>query len=311
MSFIHPITSAIKFHARDFGRYNFREVALCSETVLVRDSSQANGLSLHGKAKMTSNFPSNNPDLAARAIGVGAIFVHEENGGPLRRHVGKADTKPNGLFPSAKARRSMVWEAMHQRDLLWIWEVDSNIVDFCSEPLRIELHTTAGPMVYFPDAMSLDANGGIEVIETKKSHAEVDKDPRYKEKLGLFRDACKAAGWKFRILDQNEIRREPRLSNARAIAMDRYTSVSTTDKMRLREAIDDLGGVIAYGEAVEALSRTGNPYDSHARARLHALIVQRFVTIDIDQRIDLFTPIQPGEPADETLSDVFAHLVTH
>jgi hypothetical protein len=249
--------------------------------------------------------------LARAAMSVGTIFVHEIDGGSLRRHVGKADRKPNGLFSSTKARRSMVFEAMHQRDQLWIWEADAKIVDFVSEPLRVELMTTHGPMVYFADGVSLDTAGRIEIVETKKTLEEVTKDPVYENKLRLVERGCDNAGFKFRILDLKDINREPRLSNARAIGLDRNSSVTSSDKMRIVDAIENNGGTITYGEAAVALSHSGQPYDPAARARLHALIVRRFVSVDIEKRIDLFTPLELCEPTDESLADVFGHLRTH
>lgn len=253
-------------------------------------------------------------DLSQLALAfskVGAVFTHARDGGALRRHVGKAQHKPNGLFSSVKAGRSMVFEAMHQRDLIWIWEADPQVVDFASEPLRIDLITTAGPMTYFADALCLKANGELEIVETKKTRDEVTRDPAYAKKLELVDDACGKAGFKFSILDHQEIRRGWRLSNARAIAIDRTASVGTLDKMRLIETIENNGGSIAYGEAAASLSAFDNPYDAAARARLHSLIVRRFLTINIEKRIDLFTPLALCKPADETLANVFAHRRRH
>lgn len=244
--------------------------------------------------------------LALAFSEVGAVFTHARDGGSLRRHVGKAQHKPNGLFTSVKARRSMVFEAMHQRDLMWIWEADPQVVDFASEPLRIELITTIGPMTYFADALCLRANGELEIVETKKTRDEVTLDPAYARKLELVDEACARAGFKFSILDHHDIRRGWRLSNARAIAIDRNTTVGTLDKMRLIAAIEANGGSITYGEAVAALSTFDNLYDVAARARLHALIVRRFLSIDIGKRVDLFAPMVLCKPSDETLADVFA-----
>lgn len=45
-----------------------------------------------------------------------------------------------------------------------------------------------------------------------------------------------------------------------------------------------------------AFESTKNPYDPAARACLHALIVRRLVSLDIDGPIDLFTPLDLAEP---------------
>lgn len=246
--------------------------------------------------------------LASAFIGVGAIFTHSEAGGALRRRVGIAQRKPIAIFPSAKAGRSMPCEAMHQRDLLWTWEADSDVVDYASEPLRIDLFTNKGKMTYFPDAIRLKSDCSLEIVETKKRLSEVTQSRAYEEKLELVEEACRNVGIAFSIKDYPEIRQGWNLRNARVIARDRFVKVRTEDRLRLLELLSGSGPSTTYGAAVATLSASGNTNDVVARARVHSLICRRVLAVDLRQPIRLNSALRACAPTTNTIADTFARL---
>ncbi|PXA90884.1 hypothetical protein DMC47_27090 [Nostoc sp. 3335mG] len=230
---------------------------------------------------------------------------------PIRTIVGRVYTRPVGSFPSVKTAITQPWDAIQQRNLIHISEADPQIIDYCTEPHRGECSTGVEDFIYFPDLIRLRVDGTIEVIEVKNSLDEVDRDPEYKRKLGYFGSIYEQLGWSFKIFDRSEIEREPRLSNARAISLDRATTVTTAHRMSLLEALQDGGGTIGFGEAVASLSEQANPECATGRARLHALIVKRFIEIDINKPITLFSPIRLAEPSQLSLAQVVSrHLNT-
>lgn len=240
-----------------------------------------------------------------------ARFVWGEGGLQIRSIVGRGYTRPTGSFPSRKLDITVSYDAMLQRDYIYCCEADSKVVDFLPEPFRLEMHTSLHNLVYFPDVAVLRADGSIEVVEIKKSMSEVDRDPLYRGKLNLGASVMASAGFDFAILDKAAVQREPRLTNARTICQNRTTMVTTAHRMALLEAIRNCGGTIDYGEAVATLGTQGNPECSMGRAILHAMIVQRFVEIDLDKPMTMFSQVKIASPVELSLAQATAHLRDH
>jgi hypothetical protein len=173
---------------------------------------------------------------------------------------------------------------------MWICEADPSIKRFLSQPHRLEMNIgEARPLIYFPDLMWESADGCIEIIETKKTLNEVRRDPRYEMKLELARWVYEREGWSYRVLDEAKIFAEPRWSNARTIVTDRHTVLSSRDKLRLIERLQQ--GPTTYGKAIATLSASGSPFDPVARAKLHAIFVRRLAHIDISQVLRMSTAV--------------------
>jgi hypothetical protein len=220
-------------------------------------------------------------------------FVRAKHGGPIRTIVERRDSKPTGKFASAKRGLSLPWESLHERHLMWISEADARVRRFLAQPFRLEftLRGVKRKMIYFPDLERVLDDGTIEVIEVKKSMDEVVKDRDYAFKIALAKKACRARGYRFRIVTaQDYIDSGPRLKNAIAIKCDRFAKLRTIDIARFLEAIEQAGGKLSYAQAIAAVSEKGDPEDGFARRKLHAMIVRRLGSIDIDK------PITPGSP---------------
>lgn len=227
-------------------------------------------------------------------MGAKARIVRGARGFPIRDNAAMGHTKPTGMFMSLKSGRAMPWESFHELHLMWISEADTAVVRFLAQPLRLELFVRhrAKPIMYFPDIERGLAGGAVEIIEVKRSLDEVDRDPNYALKIERAKKAFRAEGFRFRIMTaEDHIDLQPRLANARTIVLDRFTKVPDIDKLRLGEALDAAGGSLAYGKATEVLSHRGDPRDHDARAKIHASVVRRTVSIDLKRRLTLDSPV--------------------
>lgn len=226
-------------------------------------------------------------------------IVRARGGGPIRTVIQAVRKIPTGDFPSLKAGIALPWEGIAERHYVWICEADWNVRTFMMQPMRMEFHMSDGTvLLYFPDCERLLADTAIEIVEIKKKEDEVRRDPDYAFKLWLARQVCEVRGWKFRIVTAEKYLAEGhRLANARFIRMDRFTTVSAEDYIRLGEAFRHTDGKITWGEAVAALSRTGDEWSPNGLARLRALIVRRHVRVDIKLRITQQTPVVLTENA--------------
>lgn len=226
-----------------------------------------------------------------------ARVVTADDGGPIRTITAVNYRRPTGRFPSRKALRTLPFDAMHERDLLWISEADPAVVSFLSQPHRLELNVRGRnkPLAYFPDVRRDMENGGVEIIETKKRANEVDADPFYAQKIELARQVYEMLGWTFRVVAWPEIKRGATLSNARMIAGSHHVRLTTTDRLRLMSILQDTA--VAYGDVVSALSDAADPFDVVAREKLHAAIVHRIASVDIHAPIFAHSPVRIGANA--------------
>jgi hypothetical protein len=226
-------------------------------------------------------------------------IVRAKGGGPIRTVIQAVRKIPTGEFPSLKAGIALPWEGISERHYLWVCEADWNVRTFMTQPMRMEFRMSDGSvLIYFPDCERFLADTTIEIVEIKKMENEVKRDSDYAFKLWLAQQVCKTRGWKFRIVTAEKYLEEGhRLANARLIRMDRFTTVSTEDYIRLGEAFWRTDGQTPWGKAVAALSRTDDEWSPDGLARLRALIVRRHVRVDIDRRITQQTPVVLTESA--------------
>lgn len=238
-------------------------------------------------------------------------FIWGEGGLQIRSIVGRGYTRPTGSFPSRKLNITVSYDAMLQRDYIYCCEADPKVVDFLPEPFRLEMYTSLYDLVYFPDVAVLRADGSVGVVEIKKSMSEVDRDPFYRSKLDLGASVMESEGFDFAVLDRAAVQKEPRLTNARTICQNRTTRITTAHRMAILEAIGNCGGTIDYGEAVATLGTHDNPECSMGKAILHAMIVQRFVEIDLDKPMTMFSQVKIASPVELSLARATAHLRHH
>lgn len=228
-----------------------------------------------------------------------ARIVRAKGGGPIRTVIQAVRKIPTGDFPSLKAGIALPWEGIAERHYVWVCEADWNVRTFMMQPMRMEFHMSDGTvLIYFPDCERFLADTAIELVEIKKRENEVARDADYAFKIWLAQQVCRIRGWKFRIVTAEKYLAEGhRLANARLIRMDRFTTVSAEDYIRLGEAFRHTDGQTSWGGAVAALSRTDDEWSPNGLARLRALIVRRHVRVDISLRITQQTPVVLTESA--------------
>jgi hypothetical protein len=214
-------------------------------------------------------------------------IVRAKAGGPLRTIVASVRGVPTGFFVSRKARRALPWEARAERLFLWICEAQWDVRTFMAQALRMDFHMSDGTVLsYIVDVEIHLSDGGVEIVEVKKTQREMVRDPYYAFKIWLARQVCAVRGWKFRVVTlEDDLGPGHLLENASAIRMNRWTSLESEDFLRLAEVGRLHGDRLTWAGAVAALSRTDDPWSPTGVARLHAMIVRRHVRVDIERRI--------------------------
>ncbi|MBB1090458.1 hypothetical protein HUU61_04075 [Rhodopseudomonas palustris] len=233
---------------------------------------------------------------ALELMRVKAFIRGNPDNSPMREVHRRGSRKPIGRYPSRKIRRSLTWESVHEREMMWLSEADPAVVAYYDQPheVTLDLQDYPKPLKYFPDILRIFAGGGREVIEVKKTQAEInaEKDLDYARKIQLAEMAYRAAGYQFRVVTaQDDIKIEPVFSNAKAIQRCRFTATDTLDRLKFHEHLGKTGGATTLGGAIRAVSDSHDPFDPVATAKVYALIVQREAWIDIRKRLDLNSQI--------------------
>lgn len=199
----------------------------------------------------------------------------DPRGGPVRTIINGRHIKPTGRFASSKNGRSFPWEAEAERDLCVRCEADPDVATFLTQPHRLTMPIVGGrPLVYFPDMRVDYVDGTVEIIEVKR---RADRpDPAYAQKIKLASRVYAGVGYEYRVVLDVDIEREPHFGNARAICADRFVAVSLCRVEAAATVIRRDAGRSTRGEVTAALG--GGPQGT---ARLNALIVQRFLWVDL------------------------------
>lgn len=232
---------------------------------------------------------------------IAAEIRTSENGGPVRTIINGRHRKPVGRYASRKARRSLPWEAVDERAFFWLCEADPDVVGYLCQPHQLVIfQEDADPLVFYPDVQRDLADGTIEIVEVKKTFDDKDRgnDPSYLLKLELARQVYAGLGWGFRVVTGIEMRRGLRLRNAKAVQRSRFARFDAAESVAMLQAIAAAGGHLPFDEAAKVLG-TG----PRASAKLKAIIVNRVVRVDLDQRLNgltavkaaLTTPLNPPD----------------
>jgi hypothetical protein len=220
-------------------------------------------------------------------------IVRARGGGPIRTIVQAVKGTPTGTFVSLKVGLTLPWESVAERFFMWICEALWSVRAFMAQPFRMDFHMSDGTVIaYIPDFELVLNDGEVEIVAVKKDEKEISRAADYAFKIWLVRRVCKVRGWKFRVVtSEDEVGPGYLRENARHIRMNRFTTVTSEDFLRLGEAAKRSGGRMTWAEAVAALSRNDDPWSPNGVARLHALIVRRHVRVNISQRITQRTPV--------------------
>ncbi|WP_409192008.1 hypothetical protein [Bradyrhizobium sp. RDM4] len=74
-------------------------------------------------------------------------IVRAAGGGPLRTIVAAVVGKPTGNFNSLKAGRTFGWEAIAERQFMWICEARWVVRNYLAQPFRLEFHMSDGSVL--------------------------------------------------------------------------------------------------------------------------------------------------------------------
>lgn len=135
---------------------------------------------------------------------------------PARRIVTGRRNRCVGTFPSRKINRLVEFESMLELDAITIVEADPAVLGFLAQPRTMKWRDADGrARRYTPDLLVRTALG--DAYREVKPARRLERDPSLKGRIDTIKACCQAEGAIFETWSDIDIRREPRLSNARLI----------------------------------------------------------------------------------------------
>lgn len=221
-----------------------------------------------------------------------AQIVVLQHGGHANPVINRRQKHLRSRMGSRKTGLQQVVEGRGHRDLTMWNEINPQIIDYQAHPFLIRGHANGRTFDYYPDHVRLRRDGVIELIEVKRTPADLS-DPRYREKLAAVAEVARRIGWTFRVLYHANITGPRwRMRNVEAIYARRFLLVSPREQDAIT-AFVLAGAGTTWGELRERVA-PGDP--RRGNAVLENAVALGRIDVDLDQRIEDATAIRPLTP---------------
>lgn len=218
-----------------------------------------------------------------------------EHGGHARPIITRGGKHLRSRMGSRKTGLQQIGEGRAHRDLIMLNEVHPEVIDYQAHPFKIEFQLSGIRQVYYPDHVRLLRDGTIELIEVKRTPADLS-DADYRAKLGGVAEIARRVGWNFRILYQCDIDGPPaRKDNVEAIYMHRFMRLTRAEQLEISRFTAS-GRDVAWAE----LRTLVCPDDCRrGEAVLRSCIALGQIAVDLDAPItntSIITACKPAPP---------------
>lgn len=210
------------------------------------------------------------------------------HGGANRPVITRGSLHLRFLIPSAKTGRSQVGEGRTEELLAMKCEVDGRVLYYRTHPCEIAMAISNKSFSYRPDLLVVWRDGTIEIIEVKRTPADLTDDLR--EKLPLVKEFLRRCDIEFSIRYLDDIRGSTFRQDNVANLFGRRAMRLAPHQHALAQLVRTKGEPIAW----RALANLVSP-DNHLIGNAcveHLLACGAFIT-DLDARFDDDTLLTP------------------
>lgn len=216
-----------------------------------------------------------------------------DHGGRARPVINRGQRHLRSRIVSRKTRRLQITEGKGLRFLVLRCEVDGIVIDYEAHPFRVDVVAGGRRLTWFPDLVRVRRGRPIEIIEVKRSVADVRKED-YATKLDAMRETFRRIGWRMRILYDEDIFGEEqvaktRASNVAAVHSRRALKVMPEEKAAVASVVAG-GGEVAWRNVRDLVS----PNDPlRGDAVVEWAVARGRLLIDFDEPRRPDTPVYP------------------
>ena len=192
--------------------------------------------------------------------------------------------RPTTTLVVAKAVGRVEAESGLEADAYRAFALDPKIASYQVQPFRIEHDDGSRVISTFPDLELRHADGAYEIVQIKSFATylkHLESNPRFRAEEAILR----RFGWKYRVLTEQEIRKEPQHSNTRLLWHFLPRQIALTVRSTIVEAVRSAKSA-KISELVNAALGNG----LH-EADIYALIAQGVLNVDRRQLIGPATEV--------------------
>lgn len=168
-----------------------------------------------------------------------------------RKVVTRSGRKFRGYFPSKKLKRMVEWESLLERDAILLLEFSRGVVLYQEQPAVIYYEQEGETRRYHPDfALTLrnDKTVHVEVKPASQLNA-----PHLAEKFKAISEQYESSSIHFKILTDQAIRQEPRLSNLKRLSSVVHLPVEAAEVSRFIREVSHCGEGIPLHEVAKKI----------------------------------------------------------
>lgn len=217
------------------------------------------------------------------------VFQH---GGHQRPVIHRGSKHSRFRFVSTKTETTQLGEGRLEEWLAYLHEIDTDIADYECHPYQFDFTGELGKFRYRPDSVRLYRDGRIQVLEVKRSPADL-ADPEYRERLAQVAELCRLCGWEFRVLFHADVVGPPaRRHNVSALFTRRTMNLSRAEEKIAGRLVGN-GAPIAWGDLRDRLAPTDR---LHGDAVVERLLARGMLSTNLDARFTPDTILMPTRP---------------
>lgn len=201
-----------------------------------------------------------------------------------------------GKFASVKTGRVAWYEALTERDYMYLLDFDLGVSYWHEQPLRIRFTRGGKTHRYTPD---------FEVLRTSKKQL-VEVKPKHQVDSGkwdlLFRTAtslCEQEGYEYIVVTDEVIRRQPKLENVKRLWKYARTVVLPQHQILCNQFFQSRkNALVTLGDLIQLFKRESVPTQV-----LYSLLFWGLLDFDLMQLLDSDSPITQPSASASTLEN--------
>jgi TnsA-like endonuclease N terminal len=148
---------------------------------------------------------------------------------PVRKVSNRSKKNTIGHFPSLKMKRMIAFESLLERDGIYTFDFDQDVLAYEEQPLSIEYEHEGKKRHYTPDFLLKKLNQSV-IVECKPAVFVDSVENR--RKFDVARKWCDEHGYQFQVLIETELRAGFRLENIKLLT--RFARQSVGPEVRAR-----------------------------------------------------------------------------
>jgi len=190
----------------------------------------------------------------------------------IKKIISRSNTKPTGKYPSWKMGRMIHWEHIDQLNLFRLLDINPAINSFAESPMEIQYEMDGRIYCEYPDVLITSGNQK-EIWKIKKSNEEAVMTTSNCKSFG---EQLLEKGFRWRIVDADSLRLEPRNQNTITLLKYGKTPINLVEKEKIRNYLTQYK-TISWGEVITGVIGPSGP-----RNICH-LVMEGDIYFDINQ----------------------------